>query len=112
MKKPTTSTNPRPGTRVGFLTNNLGASKQDELYGVTGEIYGVGDSGKVAFNHPNKKACPDWFYVEVESKEEPGEKRYVGVTARMVGYKTCNGCGRFMSNAEIEVYESRCEVCR
>ena len=72
------------GTFVSFTTPSLGASRRDELHATTGEVYGPGDSGVVAFPHPNRKACPNWVYVEVDSKEIPGEKRYVGVTARMV----------------------------
>jgi hypothetical protein len=78
------NTIPRAGTRVRFTIDKLGASRRDELRWVTGESYGVGDEGHVAFPHPNRKRCPEWFYVEVESKNTPGEKRYVGVTARMV----------------------------
>jgi hypothetical protein len=69
----------KKGERVRFTTEGLGASKADELYCVTGETYGPGDEGTVAFRHPNKKALPDWFYVEVPSKSEPGAMRYVGV---------------------------------
>jgi hypothetical protein len=72
------------GSRVRFTADKLGASKRDELWCVTGEDYGAGDEGVVAFPHPNKKNLPDWFYVEVDSKEEPGEKRYIGVSPRMV----------------------------
>lgn len=75
---------PKAGTRVRFVKDNLGASRRDDLGHVVEETYGLGDEGRVAFRHPNKKACPDWFYVEVDSKKVPGEKLYVGVTARMI----------------------------
>jgi hypothetical protein len=71
------------GTRVRFTIDQLGASRRDELYVVTGEVYGVGDEGVVAFRHSNTRMCPNWVYVEVASKAAPGEKRYVGVTRHM-----------------------------
>lgn len=67
----------KKGTRVRFLADNMGASLLDELHRVTGERYGTSDTGTVAFKHHNPKA-KGWWYVEVESKEEPGAKRYVG----------------------------------
>jgi len=73
-----------PGSRVKFTINNLGASLRTELSRVTEETYGTDDAGVVAFAHPNRKACPDWVYVEVDSKNEPGAKRYVGVNPHMV----------------------------
>ena len=67
------------GKCVEFLSDELGASRSpDELFVVTDEVYGIGDSGTVAFPHPNPK-LKGWWYVEVDSKAEPGEKRYVGV---------------------------------
>lgn len=72
------------GKKVRFTIDNLGASLRDALYASTGETYGPDDVGTVAFMHPNTKLCPDWAYVEVDSKAAPGEKRYVGVTQRMV----------------------------
>lgn len=75
----------KKGTRVRFTVDGLGASKFNELHHfATGDVYNRGDEGVVAFRHPNKKNCPDWFYVEVPSKEEPGALRYVGVSAAYV----------------------------
>jgi hypothetical protein len=86
MKKSTASKPkalPGIGDKVRFITDQLGASRRDELYQVTSDTYGIGDEGYVAFYHPNQKTCPDWFYVEVDSKTEPGVKLYVGITTRM-----------------------------
>jgi hypothetical protein len=77
------------GTRVRFTRDNLGASRRDDLcHIVAAEAFGQGDAGTVAFMHPNQKpsprGCKGWFYVEVESKTEPGVKLYVGVHPAMV----------------------------
>ncbi|HZL96041.1 MAG TPA: hypothetical protein VFB99_20455 [Vicinamibacterales bacterium] len=76
------------GQRVRFTRDNLGASLRDELYCVTAERYNIGDEGVVSFPHPNQKpapmGCKGWWYVEVDSKDVPGEKRYVGVHPMMV----------------------------
>lgn len=73
------------GTRVKFTLDRLGACpNKEDLFHTTEEIYGAGDVGIVSFPHPNRVALPDWFYVEVDSKEKPGEKRYVGVSEHMV----------------------------
>lgn len=77
------------GTLVRFTADNLGASKIDELSRVTGDRYGVGDSGVVAFAHPNPALAARWFYVQVKAKTPPtpegdgDEFLYVGVTDRM-----------------------------
>ena len=74
------------GTPVRFLLNKLGASRRDQLFAVTGDDFGIGDGGVVAFAHPNQKACRGWVYVEVESKVTD-EKLYVGVGPSMVAYR-------------------------
>lgn len=82
----------RPGVRVRFTRNNLGASERDDLgHNVAGEDVGVGDQGVIAFPHPNKLLRPPrattpggWWYVEVESRTRPGEKLYVGVCLAMI----------------------------
>ena len=74
----------KKGQRVRFVADNLGASERDELHRVVADRYGRGDESVVDFKHPNKKACPDWWYVAVDSKSGEPRKLYVGVTARMV----------------------------
>lgn len=93
----------KQGQRVRFTRDNLGASLRDELYCVTAERYGTEDKGIVSFpHHPNQKpaprGCKGWWYVEVDSKEVPGEKRYVGVHPMMVE----------AAGAELTTQETRC----
>ena len=88
------TTPPKKGTRVRFTCDGLGASRREDLSRVTGEVYGVGDEGIVAFRHPNKARLPEWFYVEVNSKGVTGEKRYVGVTGSMYEIITPTPAGR------------------
>lgn len=71
-------------TRVRIIGKDLGASRLAELWKITDELYGAGDIGRVAFQHPNARLAAEWFYVEVDSKEVPGEKRYVGCTKALV----------------------------
>ena len=71
------------GPRVRFLANNLGASEADNLTRLVHDTYGIGDSGIVAFEHPNQKACAGWVYVEVDSKMGTPRKLYVGVAPDM-----------------------------
>jgi len=72
------------GTRVRFLLEGLGASRRDDLSHFTRETYGVEDEGVIAFAHPNPSVrTVGWVFVEVASKECPGEKRYVAVRSGM-----------------------------
>ena len=73
----------KKGTKVRFVVGSLGASERDDLGHVTSDVYGPGEGGTIAFRHPNPN-LKGWWYVEVDSKGKPGEKRYVGVTERMV----------------------------
>lgn len=72
------------GSKVRFTRNGLGLSRRDDLSRVVAETVNAGDVGTVAFRHPNKRMCPDWVYVEVESKAEPGTKLYAGVGPSMI----------------------------
>lgn len=69
---------PTLGPRVRFAMPNLGASAPQTLFCATGDLYGPEDEGVVAFAHPNSKMCPDWYYVEVDSKIGEPRKLYVG----------------------------------
>jgi hypothetical protein len=73
------------GARVQFLRDNIGAFEHERLGRLTDEVYGIGDSGTSAFPHPRQNLANEgWWYVEVESKREPGKKLYVGVPAGWV----------------------------
>lgn len=74
-----------PGPRVRFAkgTHDLGSSEPTDLTRVTEDRYGEGETGVIAFEHPNQKACPGWVFVEVDSKIGPPRKLYVGVGPRM-----------------------------
>lgn len=67
------------GPRVRFLVDNLAASEPENMMRCTGDEYGIGDSGIVAFEHLNPKVRKGWVYVEVDSKSGPARKLYVGV---------------------------------
>jgi hypothetical protein len=72
------------GQHVRFKMDNLGASERGALHRTTGDVYGSGDEGIVAFCHPNRiLARVGWVYVEVSSKTRPWEKLYVGCLPRM-----------------------------
>jgi len=77
------------GTKVRFTRGPLGASDdKDNVCHIVSEMFGPGDVGVVAFPHPNRnnkyhdKSMRDslakTWYVEVESKVNPGQKLYVG----------------------------------
>lgn len=85
QKKPRTQDWYLRGARVRFIKDNLGASRRDDLGHVTQEVFGVGDEGIAVFQSPSRNAArAGWFYVEVDSKREPGTKLYVGVHERMI----------------------------
>jgi hypothetical protein len=67
------------GIKVRFLIDDLGASEPDNLTRVTDDVYGKGDTGILAFEHPNTKLT-GWVYIEVDSKSEPFRKLYVPVS--------------------------------
>ncbi len=56
-----------------------------DLAHVVDETFGVGDEGRAAFPHPNKRiATVGWFYVEVASKKNPdGHPLFVPVRSGM-----------------------------
>lgn len=76
------------GTRVRFKQDDLGASERDDLGHTVEERFGAGDEGVVVFGHPNarnpcfnerfRRQLAQTVYVEVESRERPGHKLYVG----------------------------------
>ena len=67
------------GPRVRFTLNHLGSSEAHDLSALTHDEYGIGDEGTLVFQHPYPQRCPDWFYVEVDSRSPPHHKVYVGV---------------------------------
>ncbi len=74
----------RAGLTIRFVIDNLGAEREGWPGRVVDEIFGRGDVGTVAYKHPNRKACKDWWYVEVRSRRDPEQKLYVGILPRMV----------------------------
>lgn len=80
------------GTKVRFVIDHLGAQRSMNgkatnglqlVPGVVPELFGRNDHGVVAFPHPNER-LKDWWYVEVDSRTEPGLKLYVSASPFMV----------------------------